>query len=474
MKPVLTRRQFLGTGLAAAAAVRSMPGLAAPPLELRAVRRVIEVNKKPANVYGLIAGDGRPGLTLAPGEAFRATLRNEAGLPTLIHWHGQTPPLAQDGVPGLSQPLLPPGGSYAYDYAPRPGTHWMHSHEGLQEQLLMAAPLIVHEAGAPAMPETVVMLHDFTFTDATEVFAKLGSGQGAHAAMGHAPMDHSKMDHAAMGHAAPAMVHLHDVEYDAFLANDRTLDDPEVVRVERGGKIRVRLINAATSTAFVIDTGTLGARAVAVDGNAIVPAAGRFFPMAMGQRLDLVVSVPNEAGAWPLLARREGELARTGIVLATAKARIAKLSPTGKAKAAAADLSFEQRIQARHPLSARRPDRTLRVQLGEKPPYIWMLNDQVFDQRTPLAVRPGERVHLVFENASSMMHPMHLHGHHFQVIGIGRRKLAGAMRDTVIVPANGGRVTVAFDADNVGEWMLHCHNLYHMAAGMMTTVKYAA
>ncbi|MCC7048674.1 MAG: multicopper oxidase family protein [Alphaproteobacteria bacterium] len=471
-----SRRQVLGGALALAA------GAIAPfnrvlgqpaPARLAVERRVIEVNGQPASVYGIRGPDGRPGLVLAPGQRFQVRLDNRAGLPTLIHWHGQTPPLVQDGVPGLSQPLLQPDRSYDYDYAPRPGTHWMHSHEGLHEQLLMAAPLIVHEAGAPAMREVVVMLHDFTFADAAEVFAKLGSGQGGHAM--HGAMDHSAHAGHAGHSAGPALsAHLHDVEYDAFLANDRTLDDPEVIRVERGERIRLRLINAATATAFIIDAGSLAAQAVAVDGNPVRPLPGRRFPLAMGQRLDLVLTLPRENGAWPVLARREGDTARTGIVLATPSARVARIAPKGRDKAAVADLALERRLVARQALARRAPDRRFKVVLGEKPPYVWMLNEATFDQRQPLAVRQGERVHLTFENPTSMMHPMHLHGHHFQVIALGGERIAGAMRDTVIVPALGGRVTVAFDADNPGEWMLHCHNLYHMAAGMMTTVKYAA
>ncbi|MCC6470196.1 MAG: multicopper oxidase family protein [Alphaproteobacteria bacterium] len=470
-----SRRQFLGGGLAlAAGAIAPFDrALGQPaPARLAVERRVIEVNKQPASVYGIRGPGGRHGLVLEAGQRFQVNLENRAELPTLIHWHGQTPPLAQDGVPGLSQPLLQPGRSYDYDYAPRPGTHWMHSHEGLHEQLLMAAPLIVHEAGTAAMREVVVMLHDFTFADAAEVFAKLGSGQGGHAMHG-AAMDHSA--HAGhAGHGPMLSAHLHDVEYDAFLANDRTLDDPEVIRAERGERIRLRLINAATATAFIIDAGALSAQAIAVDGNPVRPVPGRRFPLAMGQRLDLVLTLPRENGAWPVLARREGDVARTGIIVATPGARIAKVATKGRDKAAAADLALERRLVAHQPLARRAPDRRLKVILGEKPPYVWMLNEATFDRRQPLAVRRGERVHMTFENPTTMMHPMHLHGHHFQVVALGAERIAGAMRDTVIVPALGGRVTVAFDADNPGEWMLHCHNLYHMAAGMMTTVKYAA
>ncbi len=476
---MISRRGLLQAGgaLAAAAALPIARGKAAaegPATRLLIERRVIEVNREPASVFALRRPNGRHGIELEPGERFRVELENRAGLATLIHWHGQTPPLAQDGVPGLSQPLLPPGRTYEYDFEARPGTHWMHSHEGLHEQLLMAAPLIVREADRPDAQEVAIILHDFTFSDAAEMFAKLGSGHGHHGAHG-APAGAADPHAGHGGHGAPSKTappHLHDIEYDAYLANDRTLDDPEVVRVDRAGTVRLRIINAATATAFMIDTGALAAKAVAVDGNAIQPFEGRSFPLAMGQRLDLMLRIPREAGAWPILAQREGDLPRTGIILAAQHARVAKVAAKAKRKAAAVGLAMEQRIRARAPLPQRLHDRELRVVLGEQPPYLWTLNDATFENRKPLIVHRGERVQLTFENPTSMMHPMHLHGHHFQVVAIGDRRIAGPVRDTVVVPARGGRVTIAFDADNPGEWVLHCHNLYHMAAGMMTTVRY--
>jgi FtsP/CotA-like multicopper oxidase with cupredoxin domain len=129
---------------------------------------------------------------------------------------------------------------------------------------------------------------------------------------------------------------------------------------------------------------------------------------------------------------------------------------------------------ALRPLAARPADRTHRLELtGGHAAYDWSINGQMHGQHTPLPVRRGERVQIVMTNHGDMPHPMHLHGHHFQVVAIGNTTLAGAMRDTVLVPPH-VQVTVAFDADNPGEWPLHCHHMYHMAAGMMTEVKYEA
>jgi FtsP/CotA-like multicopper oxidase with cupredoxin domain len=71
-----------------------------------------------------------------------------------------------------------------------------------------------------------------------------------------------------------------------------------------------------------------------------------------------------------------------------------------------------------------------------------------------------------------MTHPMHLHGHHFQLTAINGRAVNGAMRDTIFLTPMSS-VSLAFEADNPGKaWPFHCHHLYHMASGMMTTVGY--
>lgn len=113
------------------------------------------------------------------------------------------------------------------------------------------------------------------------------------------------------------------------------------------------------------------------------------------------------------------------------------------------------------------------MMLGEASGYVWTLDGAVHGQDTPLSVTHRERFELTFMNHSTMSHSMHLHGHHFQVVAVNGRRFSGAVRDTVLVPAAMGSVTIAFDAGNPGNWALHCHHLYHMAGGMMTSLAYA-
>jgi FtsP/CotA-like multicopper oxidase with cupredoxin domain len=113
----------------------------ATPTVLRLERRGIEVNGKPSSVFRISQPDGACGIVTRRGARFRVRVENKIGEPSLIHWHGLTPPWQQDGVPGISGPPIAAGQSADYDFPLRfGGTFWMHSHQGLQEQLLMALP----------------------------------------------------------------------------------------------------------------------------------------------------------------------------------------------------------------------------------------------------------------------------------------------------------------------------------------------
>jgi FtsP/CotA-like multicopper oxidase with cupredoxin domain len=437
-----------------------------PPTLLVAGRRTLDVDGRAASVLGLRQPDGTAGLFTEVGSAFRVTLRNDIRTDTLIHWHGLKPPSSQDGVPGISAPPIPAGGSAEYDFPLAfPGTFWMHSHQGLQEQSLLSAPLIIRPVGGIGdRQEVVMMLHDFAFRSPDEISAGLRRGKK------QAPAGMVGMGKMA---EAPGMaMDLNDVAYDAFLANDRTLADPQVVKVEPGGRVLLRVINASASSNFLIDVGAVEATLVAVDGHAVRPVRGAIFPLAIAQRVDIEVRIGPGRTAAPILAVLEGERKRTGIVLATAGAQVRKLADMAPKASAPLDLRLEERLRAIEPLAAKAPARLLQVDLtGDMASYVWSLNGAIYGQDKPLLVAQGERVVLAMTNKTMMSHPMHLHGHTFQVVAIDGKRLDGAVRDTVLVPPMAS-VSVAFEADNPGHWAFHCHNLYHMEAGMMTTVRY--
>ena len=190
----------------------------------------------------------------------------------------------------------------------------------------------------------------------------------------------------------------------------------------------------------------------------------------MGQRLDIEIDLPSEEGAWPVLAQREGERDQTGLILATRGGEVRLIAGLAEAVAPAfdVDLAQESRLAALTGLSERPVDRGQMLMLGgSMQPYVWTINGAVWGQHKPVTARSGERVVLSFHNMSMMGHPMHLHGHAFQVVGLNGRALAGALRDTVYVPPM-SMIDVALDAGEAARWMLHCHHMPHLATGMMT------
>lgn len=465
---MLSRRGFLAASMAVGVAsrVRSQTGDAAPTV-LRIERRDIEVNGKSASVFCIRQPDGTFGITTDVGKPFRVRVENHIEEPSLIHWHGLTPPWRQDGVPETSGLTIPPGGSADYDFPlRRGGTYWMHSHYGLQEQLLLSAPLIIRDGSEnPSQREVVVMLSDFSFTPPDQLFAQLQSRRTD---------DMHGMDmHGAAMPAIKSEPDLNDVRYDAFLANSRTLADPEVVKVEPGGAVRLRIVNGSSMSAYHIDLGQLEGDLIAVDGIPVQPVRGRIFPITVAQRLDIELTIPKIASAFPVLAVLEGERTRTGIVLLAGKGQVTRISGMAEAASPPLALGLERSLRAAEPLADRKADRTHTVNLtGSMQGYQWSINNVAWTKDVPpLMVSDGERVELAITNQTMMPHPMHLHGHSFQVVAIDGDRFAGALRDTVLAPPK-TTVTVAFDANNPGWWAFHCHLLYHQHAGMFATLRY--
>lgn len=430
------------------------PSNTSTPISLRIAERQIVVNGRSATVYCLVQPDGTYGLTLKKDTNFDVLLDNQLKVPTSIHWHGLILPNKDDGVAFVTQYAIYPGGSYRYQFPlVQTGTFWMHSHVGLQEQNQLSAPLILQgpEDREIADQDVVLFLTDFSFKTPEEIYTKLRCQR-------------QKMDM-----RRPDLV---EVDYDAFLTNARTLDDPEVDEVKPGSRIRLRIINGSSATNFLLSFGALQPVAIAIDGNRIEPLKSTRFELAVAQRIDILVTIPEAGGAFPILAQGEGTDKQTGLVLATKGSPLPTLSGRNSVTSGALTNANESLFRPVSPLLTKPVDQKINIDLGgDMATYIWTLNSQAWPNATPIIVEKDSRVEITFKNLSTMAHPMHLHGHVFQVTALDDLPIQGAMRDTVLVLPSSS-VTVQFDADNPGVWPLHCHVLYHLEAGMMTVVRY--
>ena len=459
---------------------------------------VLEIATAPITVLGksVVRGcirqlNGQRGYTTSQAKGVNLELVNRLPVPSSVHWHGLILPNAMDGVPFVTQPPIPPGQSQRIQYPlVQNGTFWMHSHYGLQHPGYVSEPFVIldQEQELWADRTVTVMLRDFSFTSASKVLDNLIAGErGGGTTMSksladfawHKPRlllsqqwDPAKQRFGSKREQGSLMMSP-DVVYDALLANERSLDAPEIIDVLPGETVAIRWIAGSAFTSFFLDLGDLEGELLRTDANPVEPINGSFFQLATAQRLTLRIKTPEEPGVFPLLALGERSNLRCGVVLRNnPKLSVPDLAPQTDEWTGRLDFTQDRQLKAKRPLTARAADNTIPIAMtGPAPKYTWGLNDRFYPYRDPYWVEEGQRVEMVLSNSTPMGHPIHLHGHEFQIIEIDGEPLAGALRDTVYVP-KGGTCRIAFDAIHPGIWAFHCHIAYHHARGMFNVVAY--
>ena len=499
--PRFGRREFLGLGAAAALVVagcgsrgsaetdqRGTRLVPADGAEVRAAERRRRGSKAAVREFKVVAApfdfdiggrvvstwafsDQIPGplVRVNRGEVVKLLLKNELPESTAIHWHGIALRNDMDGVPGLTQRAVQFGESFLYEFAvPDAGTYFFHPHVGTQLDRGLYAPMIIDDPNERGDydKEWIVVLDDWldgvdgTPDDQLRVLQRgmHGAANGAHdmttMSTGNGSTSGTGLTSALLGGDAG------DVRYPYYLFNGRVSSNPEITQARPGDRVRLRVINAASDTAFTV--GLQGHRLTVThnDGLAVKPRGADSVLVGMGERFDATVTVGT--GSFAFIAEAEGK--SPGSAHGVLRSLPSAASPRVE-RIRRGELLELVSLEAPQREQSTRVDRTLDVVLGgSMSDYRWTMNGKTFADSEPLPVYQGERVRLRFENRSSMWHPVHLHGHTFTVP-------AGGRKDTVIVkPAE--KIAVEFNAENPGQWMLHCHNVYHQEAGMLTELSY--
>jgi FtsP/CotA-like multicopper oxidase with cupredoxin domain len=501
-----------GTGRVVSAVLDAVPG----PVDLGGV------TVRSWSYQGEVPG---PEIRVRKGDTVQAALANRLPDPTAVHWHGIAIRNNMDGVPAITQAPVASGRDFTYRFtAADPGTYWYHPHVGVQLDRGLYGPLIVEDPAEPGAydHEWTVVLDDWidgTGYTPDQVLAALRNGMsgmgsasaspspsmsalggmsgmsmasdspspsisatGGMAGMGSSPVASPSptMGSAGTGMSGPVLSgaaspllggDAGDVRYPYYLINGRVRTAPRTFTARPGQRVRIRFINAGADTAFRVALGGHTMTVTHTDGYPVNPVQASALLLGMGERYDVQVTLGD--GVFPLTALAEGKdstalaLVRTGAGAAPpADVRPAELGRVLNGYAAL-------RPAASAALPSRVPDVTHRLELtGGMARYNWGINGQSLDMAEPGALRfgmrQGQRVRVVFANTTAMYHPMHVHGHTFALSGTGTRK------DTVMVLPN-QQVACDFDADNPGQWMTHCHNLYHAPeSGMMAVLGYQA
>ena len=169
------------------------------------------------------------------------------------------------------------------------------------------------------------------------------------------------------------------------------------------------------------------------------------------------------------------EVARTPTVQTIAPMPVDRTGepPQGLADAGHRVLVYRDLVAAARNPDLRAPSRQMRIHLtGNMERYMWAFDGVKLNEvKAPIPFRAGERVRVTLINDTMMAHPIHLHGHFFELVtGHGDH----SPRKHTVNVAPGGTVTFDLTADAVGDWAFHCHLLYHMHAGMMQVVTVRA
>ncbi|UKA68414.1 multicopper oxidase family protein [Arthrobacter sp. FW306-05-C] len=429
---------------------------------------------------GALAG---PAIRAKAGDRLSVNLVNNLKDATSIHWHGLALRNDQDGVPGLTQDPVNAGAEFAYDFRlPHPGTYWYHSHVEMQRERALYGALVVEDPAEDLVYDRdwVILLDDWLdgITGTPDEVVQELSGGMSMPGMDHGSMMGSKpaptagasgMKHMLMGSRSDFLGgDAGDVRYPYHLFNSKAPDEAETLAAKPGEVIRLRIINAAGDTAYRVGVPGQKLTLTHTDGFPVQHQDVDAVVLAMGERIDALLTVRE--GYTPVMALAEGKTGQAlgYISTGTGKKPLPAVLPN-KLDGAVVD-GGQLKADPKVTLADKAPDRTHDVHLtGSMMNYDWGINGKRFDMNNPYAttfdIKAGERVEVKFINDTDMWHPMHLHGHTFQVSGGGARK------DTVIVRPK-QTVTVIFDADNPGQWLTHCHNAYHAERGMMAVFSY--
>ncbi|GLD27238.1 multicopper oxidase MmcO [Mycobacterium kiyosense] len=491
----LNRRRFVAASIAGAAGLalgacwRSDPASnlqraiaateKARPHTGRTVTTTLTAQPASVDLGGPVArtlayGDALPGPLIRAnvGDELAVTVRNRLGDATSVHWHGIALRNDMDGVLP-STPDIGANSDFTYRFSsPHPGTYWAHPHVGLQTDYGLYLPVIIDDPADPGRydAEWIVVLDDWTDgvgQNPQQIFDEL---KGSRMQV-QGPGQHEMPGMSAVGSAALLGGDSGDIAYPYYLVNGRVAAAPTTFDAKPGQRIRIRIINAGADTTFRVALAGHVLTVTHTDGFPVVPTDADALLVGMAERYDVIVTAGD--GVFPLVAMPEGKTATPGrALLKTANGSPPDVNfrpPELDGRIGTVD-TFTAPPSAS--LGSVQSDANLALELtGSMAKYDWAINGKPYPDSTPVTVKQGQRATLAFTNSTMMYHPMHLHGHTFQVIKADGS--LGARKDTVIVLPN-QKLNAVLIADNPGTWMIHCHHGYHLETGMMTTLNYTS
>lgn len=257
-----------------------------------------------------------PTLHFKEGDKITINVCNQLDKETAIHWHGVLVPWQMDGVLGINQRGIPPGGVFHYQFTlKQAGTYWYHAHAGLQEQQGLYGAFLIEPSEQPPYKyskDYVVVLSDWSNTNPDQILANLKKEgdyyspnfplQPSLAKFMHDYCKASKeerqaliADYKMMQQMRMSIYDISDVAYDAFLLNGHSNCNPWIAPVKIGDVVRLRFIGAGGSTIFHVKIPGTSMQIVHVEGNDVMPFSVNDFTIAPGETYDVLINIQKNA-----------------------------------------------------------------------------------------------------------------------------------------------------------------------------------
>lgn len=485
--------------------------------ELNITRESVNLSGKKTVDWALMVNKSIPApiLEFTEGDEAEIVVRN--GLhheEVSIHWHGILLPPEEDGVAYVNTPPIHPGKSHVFRFKLRQnGTYWYHSHTGVQEQKGVYGAIVVRpkKKSLKVDRDVVAVLSDWSDEDANQIIRNLRKDgdyylykKDSMRSIGGALMAGRLGTYFGNEWQRMGGMDLSDVGYDAFLINGKR--DLKLSDAKPGDKVRLRLINAAASSYFYVSLAGLPFQVIGADGLDVQPTMTRELLMGMAETYDILFTVPDKKSyelrvtAQDVTGHASGWIGEGEKVSAPDKPYPDYYAPMDHGSHHEGERSHHEHeghgdhhghghhhhetpepvletltvddLQAPAPTTLPKSAKVTDLKLvlgGDMERYVWHMNGKAIHQDRFILINEGDVVRFTFVNDTMMHHPMHLHGHFFRVLN--KHGERSPLKHTVDVPPHGSR-TIEFYANEPGQWMLHCHNLYHMKSGMGRVVKY--
>ena len=259
---------------------------------------VVTYGGKPKRAIAVNGSIPMPTLTFTEGDTAEIYVHNKLKEETSLHWHGLFLPNRYDGVPNLTQMPIKPGTTHLYKFPiVQHGTHWYHSHTGLQEQIGMYGSFIMNKRKEWDIPTLPILLSEWTNMNPNEVNRSLHAAtdwfsiqKGTTQSYAEAIRSgHFKTKVANEWKRMNAM-DLSDIYYDKFLING--INQNEQPQFKAGDKVRLRIANGGASSYFWLKYAGGKITVVATDGNDVEPVEVDRLIIAASETYDVVVTIP--------------------------------------------------------------------------------------------------------------------------------------------------------------------------------------